>query len=78
MCVASLHIFFMIASTRINAVFFAIFLFAGLGFFLFAGALWRSAEAAANASDLMVVSTLYTPNNCPGFSRAELSHLPHV
>lgn len=55
-CIASLHIIFIIASLRINAVFFGIFVTAALGFYLFASALWLSAEGAANAADVQVAA----------------------
>lgn len=51
----------MLASTRINAVFFGIFTTASLGFYLFAAALWMSAEGIAIAAHLQVVSSIFTP-----------------
>lgn len=53
--VACLNIIFMIAATRINAVFLLVFISAGLGFFLLASGLWLAAEGEARASSLLVV-----------------------
>ncbi|KAH0174609.1 hypothetical protein KCU67_g674, partial [Aureobasidium melanogenum] len=52
--VACLNIIFMIAATRINAVFLLVFISAGLGFFLLASGLWLAAEGEARASSLLV------------------------
>lgn len=50
---------FIIAATRINAVFLLIFIGAGLGFVLLASALWATAELSmAAAGHLMVVSSM--------------------
>lgn len=57
--VGCLNVIFMIAATRINAVFFSIFTAAGLGFFLLAASLWAAAECSASAANLMVVSFVH-------------------
>lgn len=55
--VGCVNVIFMIAATRINAVFLLIFTGAALGFFLLASSLWAAAEGHASAANLMVVST---------------------
>lgn len=57
--VGCLNVIFMIAATRINAVFFLIFTAAGLGFFLLAASLWAAAEGSASTANLMVVSFVH-------------------
>lgn len=64
-CIASLHILFMMASTRVNAVFFGIFTCASIGFYLFAASLWMDAEGLVEGATLQIVSALPSslPNN---------------
>lgn len=53
--IGCLNIIFMVAATRVNAVFFLVFTSAGLGFFLLASALWSIADGHAVAGKLLVV-----------------------
>lgn len=53
-----MNIFFMICATKINAVFFLLFMGAGTGFLLFASCLWALADGAVEISGkLLMVSS---------------------
>lgn len=50
-----LNIIFMICSTKVNAIFFTLFVGAALGFFLFTAALWALAEGHLTTGATLVV-----------------------